>query len=130
MPNWGEEFDDELKNYDRPKAHFSLNFRYITHMLDRIDEETRDWNEKYPKSELMKLWGSVMALYFILVCLTYSVLIIVTGAFYVFNTYALFQLYGKWKRFKYSKGSFLLMTAIAMVIVFVAGGFVRGMLFG
>lgn len=130
MSNWGEEFDDELKNYARPRAHFSLNFRYITHMLDRIDEETREWDEKYPKSELMKLWGSVMVLYFILVCLTYSVLIIVTGAFYVFNTYALFHLYGKWKRFKYSKRSFLLMTAVMLMIVFVAGGFVRGMLFG
>lgn len=127
MSNWGEEFDDELKNYERVKVkiRFGLNFKYLSRMLDRIDQETREWDEKYPKSELVKIWGCIMINFLILFSLSYNVFVLVTGAFYIFYTYALFQLYGKWKRFKYSKSLFWVATIVVLVLMFVVGGVIR-----
>lgn len=127
MSNWGEEYDEELKNYKRVKVkiRFGLNFKYLSQMLDRIDHETREWDEKYPKSELVKIWGCIMMNFLILFSLSYNVFILVTGAFYIFYTYALFQLYGKWKRFKYPKLLFWVATIVVLVLMFVVGGVIR-----
>ena len=131
MSNWGEEYDEELKNHERVnvKLRFGLNFKYLSQMLDKIDEETREWDEKYPKSELIKIWACIMLNFLLLFSLSYNVFIIVTGAFYIFYTYSLFQTYGKWKRFRYSRIQFWTATVVVLTIMFIVGGVIRRWVF-
>lgn len=127
---WGDDMDEELQRDEKIKVGFLFNYMQMGNLLKRIEEETREWDEKYPKSELLKVWGSVMAIMLVLFTLSYNVLIIATGLFFFFYGHILIKVYGVWKRFQYSKKVYWGMTIGALVAAFVLGWLFRSLIFG
>ncbi len=130
MAPWGDEFDEELQNYEPPRARFSLNVRYLSHMIDRIDQETREADARYPRTEFLKIWGSLMVAFFVLMIFTYQVLVVATGALYIFYIYVLFQLAKAWRQYHYSGLLFWTMTTVGVVVVCVVAVWLRNLVLG
>lgn len=114
MSAWGDELDEELKNKKELKVGFVVGFKSMNVLLERIEDETIESNEKHPKQELMKIWFGLMLVFLILFLFTYSVLALVTVFFYMIYGYVLFRMFKTWKRFKYSKLQFWLMTILTL----------------
>lgn len=129
MSNWGDEFDEELKRDEKIEVGLMFSFKSMSHIIDRIINETREWDEKHPKKDLMKIWINVMIVFMVLFTFTYSVLAVATVVFYFFYGYVIIQLYGAWKRFKYSKGQYWCMTMITLIVLFVITTVIRGYIF-
>lgn len=127
---WGDDMDEELQRDEKIKVGFLFNYMQMGNLLKRIEEETREWDEKYPKSELLKVWGSVMAIMLVLFTMSYNVLLIATGLFFFFYGHILVKVYGVWKRFQYSKKMYWGMTIGALTVEFVLGWLFRSLIFG
>lgn len=127
---WGDDMDEELQRDEKIKVGFLFNYMQMGNLLKRIEEETREWDDKYPKSELLKVWGSVMAIMLVLFTLSYNVLLIATGLFFFFYGHILVKVYGVWKRFQYSKKVYWGMTIGALAVAFVLGWLFRSLIFG
>lgn len=127
---WGDDVDEELQRNEKIRVGFLFNYMQMGGVLKRIEEETREWDARYPKSELLKIWGSVMAIMLVLFTLSYNILLIVTGLFFFFYGHILFQVYGVWKRFQYAKATYLGMTAGGLAVTFALGWLFRSLLFG
>lgn len=127
---WGDDMDEELQRDEKIKVGFLFNYMQMGNLLKRIEEETREWDEKYPKSELLKVWGSVMVIMLVLFTLSYNVLLIATGLFFFFYGHILVKVYGVWKRFQYSKKVYWGMTIGALAVAFVLGWLFRSLIFG
>lgn len=127
---WGDDMDEELQRDEKIKVGFLFNYMQMGNLLKRIEEETREWDEKYPKSELLKVWGSVMVIMLVLFTLSYNVLLIATGLFFFFYGHILVQVYSVWKRFQYSKKVYWGMTIGALAVAFVLGWLFQSLIFG
>ncbi len=122
MGNWGDDIDEELQQkYEPIKVPLLFSFKSMSLMLQRIEEETREWDNKYPKSELLKIWTTALLIILVLITISYNVLIVATGFFMLFYGYILLQIARVWKRFKYSLATYWLMTLAALAGVFVIG---------
>lgn len=130
MGNWGDEFDEELKKDNRVKVGLLLSFKSMTMVLDRLIEETRECDEKYPKNELLKIWASIMVIFALLFTFTYSVFAIVTVLFLFFYGYAFVKLVKAWNSFRYSKLLFWGITALGILVGLVLSNLLRGVIFG
>lgn len=131
MPsNWGDEFDEELKKDNRVKVGFLFNYMQMSRVLTEIEETAREWDDKYPKQELLKIWGSDMAIIFVLFTLSYNILVVATGLFFIFYGHILIQISKTWKRFHYSGWKYWGMTLLALIVLFAIAWFVRGLIFG
>lgn len=120
-----DEYDDELKTMkdEKIQAKFSINFKKLDAMVVRIIEETKDYDDKYPKSELMKIWGCAALAMYVLFGLSHSIFLVVTLPFLFFYFFVMIQVGTAWKRFKYKTGKYWLMT-----IVTIMGGIIFGLL--
>ena len=127
---WGDEWDEELQRDTKIKVGFVFNYMQIAKLCKRFEEETREWDDKYPKNELMKMWGSIMCIMMVLCSVTYSILIMATGLFFFFYGHNLFQIYGVWKRFDYSKGTYWGMTLLTLAAELALSFVVKGFIFG
>lgn len=121
MGNWGEEWEEELQRDEKLKVGLLLSFKSMSLVIQRIEEETREWDDKYPKSELLKIWGSTMVILLFLFTFSYSALIVATGLFFFFYGYVLLQLGKAWKRFKYSAAFYWGITIPALILVLILG---------
>ena len=54
MTAW-DKYDDEIKPKEKIKVGFMINFKKMNVLLERIDQETEEWDSRYPKSELLKI---------------------------------------------------------------------------
>ena len=119
--------------YDKPngpiKVGFLFSFKSMSMILQRIEEETGDYDQRYPKSELLKIWGNCLLLIFALACLSHSIFIVATGPFIFFYCYVLFQVMRVWKRFKYPRVGMMIATIIGPLLVLVAGFALQGVIF-
>lgn len=128
---WGDDIDEELQQeHKRIKVGFMFNYMQINRTLKRIEEETREWDDKYPKSELLKIWGCDMFFLLILFTMSYMALIVATGLFFFFYGHVLIQISGVWKRFKYSLLAYWGMTLGGLAVVFALGWLFRSLIFG
>lgn len=130
MSNWGDDIDVELQNCQKLKVGFLLSFKSMTLALERLVQETRESDDKYPKSEFLKIWASIMLVFTVLLIFTYSVFAIATLLFMFFYGYAFFQLCRAWNSFKYSKFMFWGMTLAGIVVSVLISNVFRGMIFG
>lgn len=130
MGHWGDEFDEELKREERLKVGVLLSFKSMTLVLDRLIEETRECDDKYPKNELLKIWASIMAVFTVLFTFTYSVFAIVTVLFLFFYGYAFVKLVKAWNSFRYSKPMFWGITVLAIAVALLVSNLFRGLIFG
>ncbi|MBQ9119272.1 MAG: hypothetical protein IJY09_04325 [Lachnospiraceae bacterium] len=129
MSGWGDELDEELKKDVEIKVGFRVNVRSISNVISRISEETREWDAKHPKLDLLKIWGNIMVLFLVLFTFSYSILIILTGFLYFFYGYLLIQLFGAWRRFRYSGVLYWIMTIAALVVLFALAAGLRSWIF-
>lgn len=130
MGNWGDDIDEELKRNEKIKVGLLLSFKSMTLVLERFVQETRECDDKYPKNELLKIWGSIMAIFAVLFSFSYSVFMIVTVLFLGFYGYAFIQLAKAWSSFRYSKLQFWGMTLLAIAVDLAIATVVQGQLFG
>ena len=130
MGNWGDDIDEELKRSEKIKVGLLLSFKSMTLVLERLTLETREVDDKYPKNELLKIWGSIMAIFAVLFSFSYSVFMIVTVLFLGFYGYAFFQLAKAWNSFKYSKVQFWAMSLVGIAVDLGIAVLVQGLLFG
>jgi hypothetical protein len=130
MGNWGDDIDEELKRNEKIKVGLLLSFKSMSLVIERLATETREVDDKYPKNELLKIWGSIMAIFALLFSFSYSIFMIVTVLFLGFYGYAFFQLAKAWNSFKYSKLQFWGMTLLAIAVDLAIAVFVQGVLFG
>lgn len=115
MGNWEDRFESK-KEEEKLKVGFTINFKTMCHILGRIEEETKEWDSKYPKSELWKMWAAIMGVFMILFIFTHNVLAVATVPFMMFYFYALIQIFKTWKRFKYSVGLFWGLTIPLLIV--------------
>ncbi len=132
MANWGEAFDEELMQMEKEKIEVGVMFSYksMSAVIERIANETREWDDKHPKRDLLKIWTNLLPIFFVLFLFSYNVMIIATGIFYFFYGYILIQLFGVWRRFHYSKLQFWGMTVGALSALFAIAWFLRGVILG
>ena len=129
--NWGEDVDEELTGRQQEfKPKFTINFKKMTFYIDRIVEETKEWDEKHPKDYLMQIWAGAMLMLYVLFLCSYNVLIIATAIFIVFYGYILFQLGKAFKTFGYSRLKYWLMTIITLVILFTISYYMKSWILG
>lgn len=128
MSNW-DKYDDEIKQDEKIQVGFMINFKKMNVLLERIDQETREWDKKYPKSELLKIWGSIFFMLFVLGVCSYSIFAVATVPFMIFYIYVLFQMEKVWKRFQYSKAQYWIMTLVAIIVVVTAAVLLQGVIF-
>lgn len=116
--NWGDDIDESMPK-GRLKACFVINVRTMAHFLEQIDEETREHDNKYPKSEILKIWGSVMACFAVFLACSFinPIFAFVMMPFELFYGFILFKAAKVWKRFEYSRLQYWLMTIGALALM-------------
>ena len=84
--------EDFYENPNEPiKVGFLFSFKSMSMLIQRIEEETGEYDNRYPKRELLKIWANCLVLIFVLACVSHSIFIVATGPFIFFYCYVLFQ---------------------------------------
>ena len=121
MGNWGDDYEKVEEKDTQVKVRFMFSFKMMSIVINRISDETKEWDDKYPKSDLLKILGNIMVIFAFLFTFTYSFLVAATGIFFLFYFYALVQLFRAWRRFQYSGLVFWLYTIVGLAISFGVG---------
>lgn len=121
MGNWGDEYETSVEKEEKVKVKFMFSFKMMSIVINRISDETKEWDDTYPKKDLLKILANIMVIFTFLFIFTYSFLVAATGIFFLFYVYALFQLYRVWRRFQYSRLVFWLYTIVGIVVSFGVG---------
>ena len=129
--NWGDDVDEELQaRSEEFKPKFTINFKKMTFYIDRIVEETKEWDDKHPKDDLMKMWAGIMIMMFVLFMCSYNIMLIATVPFFGFYGYVLIQLSRTFKRFGYKRLPYWILTILSLAILFVISYYIKGYIFG
>ncbi len=129
MSRWGDDIDEELKKNEKVKAKFMISFKSMNYVVRQIEETTKEWDDKYPKFELLKIWANVLLFFVVLFTFTYNILIVVTGILFIFYGFIIFQIFGVWRSFKYSGIQYWLMTLAGIVAAFGIGWVLQSLIF-
>lgn len=106
---------------NRLKVGILFSFKSMSLIVERLVEETKEYDDKYPKSELLKIWAYAMMMLFFLFLFSYKLFLMATLPFMFFYGYALLRILKAWKRFHYKRGGLLLATVIGVIIEFAVG---------
>jgi len=121
MGNWGDDYEKVEEKDTKVKVKFMFSFKMMSIVINRISDETKEWDDNYPKKELLKILANIMVIFAFLFIFTYSFLVAATGIFFLFYAYALIQLFRAWKRFQYSRLVFWLYSIVGIAIAFGIG---------
>ena len=121
MGNWGDDYEKVEEKDTKVKVRFMFSFKMMSIVINRISDETKEWDDNYPKKDLLKILANIMVIFTFLFIFTYSFLVAATGIFLLFYAYALIQLFRAWKRFQYSGLVFWLYTIVGIAISFGIG---------
>lgn len=127
-----DDYDYEVHEMEKEgelKVKLLLSFKSMTLVINRLVEETREITDKYPKSELLKIWCSDMLIFFILFFASYNALFIATVPFMFFYGYVLISIGKAWKGFGYKKSQYVLMTIGALIVLLAISVGLRMLLF-
>ena len=121
-----DDYDDELKQLENNeiKVKFTINLKKMDVLIARIVEETREFDAKHPRAELMKIWAMALLCIFGLLIVSRNIVLVVTLPFLFFYVLVIFQIGAAFKRFRYKRfpywmkslGVFLLALALALCI--------------
>lgn len=129
MSRWGDDIDEELKKNEKVKAKFMISFKSMNYVVRQIEETTKEWDDKYPKFELLKIWANALLFFVVLFTFTYNILIVVTGILFIFYGFIIFQIFGVWRSFKYSGIQYWLMTLAGIAAAFGIGWGLQSLIF-
>ncbi len=121
MGNWGDDYEKVEEKDTKVKVKFMFSFKMMSIVINRISDETKEWDDNYPKKELLKILANIMVIFTFLFIFTYSFLVAATGIFFLFYAYALIQLFRAWRRFQYSGLVFWLYSIVGIAIAFGIG---------
>ena len=121
MGNWGDDYEKVEEKDTKVKVRFMFSFKMMSIVINRISDETKEWDDNYPKKDLLKILANIMVIFTFLFIFTYSFLVAATGIFLLFYAYALIQLFRAWKRFQYSAFAFWLYSIVGIAIAFGVG---------
>ena len=121
MGNWGDDYEQATEKDTKVKVRFMFSFKMMSIVINRISDETKEWDNNYPKKDLLKILANIMVIFAFLFVFTYSFLVAATGIFILFYGYALIQLFRAWKRFQYSGPVFWIYTIIGIAVAFGVG---------
>lgn len=121
MANWGDDIDEELKKEEEITVGVRLGFKGMSFLIDRIVEETREYDEKHPKDDLTFILFNDLFIIAILTTFSYNILMIVTMFFMLFYGYILIQLGKAWKRFSYPMWQYRLMSILGLIAAVAIG---------
>jgi len=127
---WGDEYETAPRQEDKIKTERIFSFKTMSLVINKIKDETKEWDDKHPKDDLMAMWMNIMLVFLVLFTFTYNILIIATGLFFFFYFYVLVQMYGAWKQFGYSKAGYWVMTVAGILITAAVGTILKGFIFG
>ena len=127
---WGDEYETKPRQEKKIKTGRIISFKTMSTVINKIKDETKEWDNKHPKDDLLAMWMNIMLIYLILFTVTYNILIVATGIFFFFYFYVLVQMYGAWKQFGYSKAGYWIMTIAGIVIAGIIGTILKGFIFG
>lgn len=112
-----DKYDYDVKeNEDRPAIPFTLNFKSINALMLSTQDSLKEWDDKYPKKELINLTIGILAVCAVLIAFSYKALVVLTLPMLFFYFLALRSVYKTWKQCGYSKAKFI----VASIIVFAA----------
>ena len=129
MAGWGDDIDEELKNDEEIVVGFRLGFKGMSFLIDRIVEETREYDEKHPKDDLRFILFNDLVIIAVLVTFSYNILMIATVFFMLFYGYLRIQIGKAWKRFNYSMKQYWLMAIIGLIVAVAVGVLLQGLIF-
>lgn len=112
---WGDDIDEELQKNEKITVGFQFNYMGMSHLIQRIESETREWDDKYPKTELMTIWGYNLFWMQVLFLLSYNVVLVFTIPFLGFYFHVLIQISQAYKRFSYKRTGYWLLTVAVLV---------------
>lgn len=118
--SWGEERDEELQQDNDLNFGILISFKSMIGALNRICEETRDYDEKHPKDSLTNIWIGCLFMMSIFILFTYNVVAIATLPFLGFYTYVLIKLSAAHKQFHYSRTKFWVLTSLILALIIAA----------
>lgn len=130
MAGWGDEYESTPRQEEKIKTGRIFSFKTMSFVIEKIKDETREWDDKHPKDDLMAMWTNIMIIYLVLFTFTYNILIVATGLFFFFYFYVLFQMYGAWKQFGYSKAGYWVMTIAGILVTGAIGTILKSIIFG
>lgn len=118
--SWGEDNDEELQQKDDLQFGVLISFKSMINALNRICEETRDYDEKHPKDSLSNIWFGCMLVMSVFILFTYNVVAIATLPFLGFYTYVLIKISAAYKQFHYSRTKFWTLTIVVLLLIIAA----------
>ena len=121
MSRW-EEYDDEAKEDNRMDFGFVFSFKLMFEYLDKIDQSTKEWDDKYPKKLLINIWASAMVIMLIAFLCSYQIMLIISLPFIFLHLIVLIKEAKIWARFGYSKMQYFLMTVPLILVEMLLGG--------
>lgn len=130
MAGWGDEYESTPRQEEKIKTGRIFSFKTMSFVIEKIKDETKEWDDKHPKDDLMAMWTNIMIIYLVLFTFTYNILIVATGLFFFFYFYVLFQMYGAWKQFGYSKAGYWVMTIAGILVTGAIGTILKSFIFG
>lgn len=113
-----DDYDDEVKYGRDEKLNVGLlfSFKSMSLIINRIVEETKEANEQYPKSELIKIWACAMMMCGVTMLCGYSYFFFVLCIFLFFYLLVVFQVFKAMKNFGYKRGGLIALT----ILIFIA----------
>lgn len=128
---WGEDVDEELTARKAEARYpFTLNFKTMVTMIDKIADETTEYDDKHPKDQLYKYWGIAMGMIFILILFSYNILILATLLFFGFYGYVIINISKAFKVFGYKKSKYWAITVLTFLAELAIGIFLQSKIFG
>lgn len=119
MSNWGEDQDYEIADLEKRKfdCGILISFKSMLNALNKISEETGEYDDKYPRNCLENIWLGDMLMLSIFILLTYSVVAIATLPFILAYGYVFLRIVAAYRQFNYSVPKLWTKTIITLVII-------------
>lgn len=120
MANWGDDSDYELQDEKKLSCGILLSFKSQLNALNKISDEVRTSDERYPKDCLDNIWIGIMLMLSVFILLTYNIVAIATIPFLLFYGAALIKLGKTYSQFRYSMVTFWIKTVVTLLIIIAA----------
>ena len=67
---WGDEYENKQGQEEKIKYGRIFSFKTMSYAINKIREETKDWDSKHPKDDLISMWMNCMLVFLILFTFT------------------------------------------------------------